>query len=94
MNDVAPLNNYYITVLKYRPSLITLTEFDLFKKSQTKETIKLNGVIASYIKDSSSSKMLVIKDKIFNTAQNIYLMSPIHIIQFRNKNVYYILVFK
>jgi len=64
--------------------------FDLFNKSQTMETIKLNGKI----KDAISDKMLVIKDKVFNTTQNIYLMLPIHIIQFRNKNVCYILVFK
>jgi len=64
--------------------------FDLFNKSQTKEIIKLNGEF----KDASSDKMLVINDKVFNTAQNIYLMSPIHIIQSRNKNVCYILVFK
>ena len=64
--------------------------FDLFNKSQTKETIKLNGEI----KDASSDKMLVTKDKVFNIAQNIYLMSPIHMLQFRNKNVSYILVFK
>lgn len=64
--------------------------FDLFNKSQTKEIIKLNGEI----KDASSDKLLDINDKVFNTAQNIYLMSPIHIIQFRNKNVCYILMFK
>jgi len=64
--------------------------FDLFNKSQTKEIIKLNGEI----KDASSNKMLVINDKVYNTEQNIYLVSPIHIIQFRNKNVCYILVFK
>lgn len=63
---------------------------ELFNKSQTMEAIKLNGKI----KDAISDKMLVIKDKVFNTTQNIYLMSPIHIIQFRNKNVCYILVFK
>ena len=64
--------------------------FDLCNKTRTNETIKLNGEI----KDAISDKMLVIKDKVFNTSQNIYLMSPIHIIQFRNKNVCYILVFK
>jgi len=91
MNDFVPLNNYYITVLKYRSSWINfLLMFDLFNKSQTKEIIKLNGEI----KDASSDKLLDINDKVFNTAQNIYLMSPIHIIQFRNKNVCYILMFK
>lgn len=90
MNDFAPLNNY-ITVLKYRSSWIPfLLVFDLCNKTRTNETIKLNGEI----KDAISDKMLVIKDKVFNTSQNIYLMSPIHIIQFRNKNVCYILVFK
>ena len=64
--------------------------FDLFNKSQTKEIIKLNGEI----KDASSNKMLGINYKVLNTTQIIYLMSPIHIIQFRNKNICYILVFK
>ena len=30
-------------------------------------------------------ELLVIKDTIYNTAQNIYLLSPIHILQFGNK---------
>jgi hypothetical protein len=50
----------------------------------------------SYIDVVRANQMLATNDTVYNTAQIIYLLSPVHILQFRNKikNVYYLLVYK